>query len=343
HGRGETGGDGGWALTPGPTPALREMGDGGEGGPLLRAAEARAAYVVGGASGDVRDDADSSTELVRPESGRPGAEAPTTSCGDPSALGVGGEPGAEAPTTSRGDPGSVRRIAEIGTGSAAMPVVTGVFGASREFLQSGVHYRDPSALDAGGEPGAESPTTNQGGDSGFVVGASAPGPRSGRAARPRSGTGSDTETGREADSFSLLPDLVIVDGGKGQVGAALAAMRGVGADFVPLAGLAKENEEIFLPGQADPIVLPRTSPALYLVQRIRDEAHRFAVAYHTKVRGKRSMRSALDEVAGVGPRRKAALLRHFGTVKAIREASVDELAAVPGMTRSLAARIKSQL
>jgi excinuclease ABC subunit C len=146
-----------------------------------------------------------------------------------------------------------------------------------------------------------------------------------------------------SDSWAVMPDLVLIDGGKGQLSAALTAMREVGADFIPAAGLAKENEEIFIPGRSKPIVLPRSSPGLQLLQRLRDEAHRFALGYHQRVRKKQTFASVLDSVPGIGPRRKRALLRQFGSVRAIREASVSELAGVKGMTRKLAKEIKEQL
>lgn len=139
------------------------------------------------------------------------------------------------------------------------------------------------------------------------------------------------------------PDLVIVDGGKGQLNAALQAMRDVGAHEIPVVALAKRHEELFVPGEEDPIVLPRGSEALFLVQRIRDEAHRFALMYHRKVRGKSATQSALDAIPGIGPKRKKALLRKFGSVRAIREASIDEIAATVGFTRSLAERVKTML
>lgn len=139
------------------------------------------------------------------------------------------------------------------------------------------------------------------------------------------------------------PDLILLDGGKGHLSAVTEVLRELGLEALPVAALAKEEEAIFLPQVADPVLLPATSPALYLVQRIRDEAHRFAVAYHRKVRSRGAFESELDRVRGIGPRRKKALLRQFGSVKAIREASVDELAAVVGMTRRLAETIKSQL
>jgi excinuclease ABC subunit C len=146
-----------------------------------------------------------------------------------------------------------------------------------------------------------------------------------------------------SDSWAVMPDLVLIDGGKGQLSAALAAMREVGADSIPAAGLAKENEEIFVPGRSKPIVLPRSSPGLQLLQRLRDEAHRFALGYHQRVRKKQTFASALDSVPGIGPRRKRALLRQFGSVKAIREAPLEELAGVKGITRKLAKELKEQL
>lgn len=152
------------------------------------------------------------------------------------------------------------------------------------------------------------------------------------------------KAGAEGDeSFGSVPDLVVVDGGKGQVSAAHDEMRNLGVGHIPLAGLAKRFEELFVKDVSEPIVLPRTSQALYLVQRVRDEAHRFAITYHRKVRAKAGMRSALDAVPGVGPKRKRALLRKFGSVKAIREAGVDEIAATPGFTRSLAEKVLAGL
>ncbi len=145
------------------------------------------------------------------------------------------------------------------------------------------------------------------------------------------------------DSFGAVPDLVLIDGGKGHLSAAQEVFLQLGIDDVPLASIAKENEWLFVPHAPDPIVLPRNSQALFLVQRIRDEAHRFAITYHKKLRSKTGMVSALDSVPGVGPKRKRLLLRKFGTVKAIREASLDDLAAVPGMTRSLAEKLKEHL
>ena len=165
-----------------------------------------------------------------------------------------------------------------------------------------------------------------------------------RATAPAERDGTNgVEDDAKAAAWRTLPDLVIVDGGKGQLTAALDAMRDLGVERVPAAGLAKRHEELFVKDMTEPIILPRTSQALYLVQRVRDEAHRFAVTYHRKLRGKRSMQSALDTVPGVGPKRKKALLRKFGSVKAVREAPVDEIAATVGFTRSLAEKVKEQV
>jgi len=149
--------------------------------------------------------------------------------------------------------------------------------------------------------------------------------------------------GTGVDSFGVIPDLVLIDGGKGQLSAALEVFLELGLDDVPLASLAKENEEIFVPHSPEPIVLPRDSQALYLVQRIRDEAHRFAITYHRNLRSKSSLKSPLDNVTGIGPKRKRMLMRRFGTLEGIKEAAVDDLASVPGMTRSLAIRLKQSI
>ncbi len=154
----------------------------------------------------------------------------------------------------------------------------------------------------------------------------------------------DSGEGAPADSAGDdswdLPDLVIVDGGKGQLRAAVEVMRELGVYDIPTVGLAKRHEELFAPGEEAPIVLPRGSEALYLVQRVRDEAHRFAITYHRQVRRKAATASVLDSVPGVGPKKKRALLRKFGSLKAVREAGVDEIASTAGYTRSLAEKVK---
>jgi len=145
------------------------------------------------------------------------------------------------------------------------------------------------------------------------------------------------------NGWAILPDLVLIDGGKGQLNAAKAVMRESRVDFVPVASLAKEKEEIFIPQRAEPVILPRSSPGLQLLQRLRDEAHRFALGYHQKIHKKATFASALDSIPSIGPKRKRALLKQFGSVRAIQEASVDELAATAGMSQSLAKKVKEYL
>jgi excinuclease ABC subunit C len=138
-----------------------------------------------------------------------------------------------------------------------------------------------------------------------------------------------------------LPDLVLIDGGKGQLGAAMEALAELGVGHQPLASLAKREELIFLPGREEPIALPRASPVLQLVQRVRDEAHRFAVGFHRKTRAKRTLHSELDEIPGVGPARRRKLLSRFGSLRGVRAASLAELAASVGA--ATAARIRARL
>ena len=139
-----------------------------------------------------------------------------------------------------------------------------------------------------------------------------------------------------------MPDLIIIDGGKGQLSAAMEVLQELHID-VPTVGLAKENEEIFIPGSSEPIILPRSSQGLYMVQRIRDEAHRFGITYHRKLRSERTFKSVLDEIPGIGPKRKQALMKHFGSVRAISAASIDELASLQGMTRDAAEKVKEYI
>ncbi|NQT05523.1 MAG: excinuclease ABC subunit UvrC [Dehalococcoidia bacterium] len=145
------------------------------------------------------------------------------------------------------------------------------------------------------------------------------------------------------DTWAIVPDLVLIDGGKGQLNAALSALGELGVTSVPVASLAKENEEIYVPQKAKPIVLPRRSPGLKLLQRLRDEAHRFALGYYHNVHRRESFTSAFDGITGIGPRRRRALLKKFGSVQAVREASVDEMAATSGMTEKLARTVKESL
>jgi len=146
------------------------------------------------------------------------------------------------------------------------------------------------------------------------------------------------------DPFALLPDLLMLDGGKGQLGIAIDVLEELGFQGkIQLAALAKQQEEIFMPGREESILLPRRSESLYLVQRIRDEAHRFAIGYHRQLRRKSALTSQLEEIPGIGPKRRKALLKHFGSLEKIREASVDDLAAVPGMNLVAAEQIKEHL
>jgi excinuclease ABC subunit C len=145
-------------------------------------------------------------------------------------------------------------------------------------------------------------------------------------------------------SFSFLPDLVIIDGGKGQLGRAVNVLEKVGLlGQVPVVGLAKQQEEIFFPHKPEPLMLPRHSQGLYLIQRIRDEAHRYGIRAHRAKRTKMGMASILDSIPGIGPARRKALLKHFGSVDKIREVSIEELAAVRGMNESAAESIKAYL
>ena len=149
--------------------------------------------------------------------------------------------------------------------------------------------------------------------------------------------------GEKKRRFAYPPNLVVIDGGKGQLNRAAEAMDELGINGVTVVSLAKRMEEVFIPGRPDPIVIPRGADALYLLQQIRDEAHRFALTYHRLKRGKRMTRSALDGIPGLGETRRKQLLKHFGSVKRVREASVDELASVPRMPRSVAEAVYEAL
>jgi excinuclease ABC subunit C len=145
------------------------------------------------------------------------------------------------------------------------------------------------------------------------------------------------------DTWAIIPDLVLIDGGKGQLNAALELRRELGLGSIPMASLAKENEEVFIPGDPQPVYIAKDSPALHILQRARDEAHRFAISYHRKLRHKEGMTSALDDIPGIGPRRKKALLKKFGSIEAIKEASSEELSRTEGITPALAKKVKEEL
>ncbi len=148
---------------------------------------------------------------------------------------------------------------------------------------------------------------------------------------------------KDSNAWGIIPDLVLIDGGKGHLGAALQVLLELGINDIPLSSLAKENEELFVPYVSDPIVLPRNAQGLFLVQRLRDEAHRFAITFHRERRSKKSVQSTLDMVPGIGPKRKRMLMRRFGSVRGVRDATVEEIAAVPGLTMTVARAIKDHI
>lgn len=145
-------------------------------------------------------------------------------------------------------------------------------------------------------------------------------------------------------AFGLLPDLVLIDGGKGQLGRAVSVLREFGQEGkVAVAGLAKGHEEIYLPEKPDALLLPRRSEALFLVQRIRDEAHRFALSHNRTQRARAGLASRLDSIPGIGPQRRKALIKAFKDLDGIRTAAIDQLILVPGITREVAERVKAEL
>ena len=136
-----------------------------------------------------------------------------------------------------------------------------------------------------------------------------------------------------------MPDLVLVDGGKGQLSTAKQVLDSLELTQLPVIGLAKRMEEVFVPGDPDPWILPKTSPALKLLQQVRDEAHRFAIEHHRALRGKQLTVSKLDTIPGIGPSRRTALLKHFRSLKRLKAAPMEEIAAVPGISEQLAKQI----
>jgi excinuclease ABC subunit C len=145
--------------------------------------------------------------------------------------------------------------------------------------------------------------------------------------------------GKALEEGTVLPDLIMVDGGRGQLNVGLKVLEELGLDFVPIVGLAKREEEVYHPESLQPLALDPASPALHTLQKIRDEAHRFAITYHKKLRQKRTLTSVLDQIPGVGPTLRTNLLRQLGSARRVREASVAELASVPKVTPKLAQRI----
>ena len=148
----------------------------------------------------------------------------------------------------------------------------------------------------------------------------------------------------ERGKFAYPPNLIVVDGGKGQLSASVEVLTSLGLENeIPIVSLAKQFEEVYVPGQSAPIRLPRQSEALYLLQRIRDESHRFAITYHRQLRGKRMTRSALDGIAGLGPTRKARLLKEFGSVKAVKQATEEQLRGLSWLPSGVASNVWSHL
>ena len=145
------------------------------------------------------------------------------------------------------------------------------------------------------------------------------------------------------DSMFIKPDLVLIDGGKGQLGMAVEVFNELNITDVPLVGLAKKFEELYVPGRSEPIILPRKSTALHLLQYVRDESHRFAITFHRQLRGKAFTKSILDEIPGVGKKRKQALLTHFENLDAIYDASLEEISNVEGINKKLAQTIYETL
>ncbi|NLJ41751.1 MAG: excinuclease ABC subunit UvrC [Clostridiales bacterium] len=147
--------------------------------------------------------------------------------------------------------------------------------------------------------------------------------------------GKDPDKGK----FSRLPDLILIDGGKGQLNVAVSVLRELKVDYIPVISLAEKNEEIYTPEQEKAVIIPKNNLGLQLLQRIRDEAHRFALAYHRSLRGKDNIRSILEDIPNIGPNRRRALLKYFGSIEAIRDSNLDELSGINGMNRKAAKSI----
>jgi len=209
----------------------------------------------------------------------------------------------------------LQQLAELDTEHAALDAT---------LVESGLEVQDPHDANWGvrGHPGQEE--TKNG--------------KKKKAAKP------NLQVKTKADySWQNLPDLVIIDGGKGQLSAAMEVLKELEMEDVPVVGLAKQNDELFLPNNPLSVYLPRTSESLYLVQRIRDEAHRFAITFHRQLRSKTAYQSVLDSVPGIGPKRKQALIKAFGSAAKIKEASDEELLAIEGMNKAALAKIREYL
>ncbi|HEY6746595.1 MAG TPA: excinuclease ABC subunit UvrC, partial [Mycobacteriales bacterium] len=218
-----------------------------------------------------------------------------------------------------------RRFAIRGTGTGPAEVTE---GGDVQWIHETVRRRMARYLDERIDTGEEADDTAE--------------PEGDPAAVPQRPSPLDPETGRPR-KFAYPPNLMVVDGGAPQVAAAADALAQLGIEDVALCGLAKRLEEVWLPGEDQPVILPRTSEGLYLLQRIRDEAHRFAITYHRQKRSKAMTTSALDGVPGLGETRKKALLTRFGSLKRLRAASVEDIMAVPGVGRRTAEAVSAAL
>jgi excinuclease ABC subunit C len=218
-----------------------------------------------------------------------------------------------------------RRFAIRGTGAAGAEVTE---GGDVQWIHETIRRRMARYLDERIDTGEEADDTAE--------------PDGDPAAAPQGPSPLDPETGRPR-KFAYPPNLMVVDGGAPQVAAAAEALAQLGIDDVALCGLAKRLEEVWLPGEDQPVILPRTSEGLYLLQRVRDEAHRFAITYHRQKRSKAMTTSALDGVPGLGETRKKALLTRFGSLRRLRAASVEDIMAVPGVGRRTAEAVSAAL
>jgi excinuclease ABC subunit C len=153
----------------------------------------------------------------------------------------------------------------------------------------------------------------------------------------------ENKENNDESNWAEPPDLVLIDGGKGQLNAVLPVMKELRAETIPIAGIAKQHEEIFLPHKSIPVILPPDSSGLKMLQRLRDEAHRFAITYHKSIRNRQAVQSSLDKVPGIGPKKRRALIKEFGSIRGVRAASVEDLSSVPGITPKLARQIKDAL
>jgi excinuclease ABC subunit C len=233
-----------------------------------------------------------------------------------------------------------RRFAIRGTGPRDAGGVTG--GGDVDWIRETVRRRMARHLDERIDTGEEAEDLPSADGTADEAGDLAPADGTAGGAAPARPGPIDPETGRPR-RFAYPPNLLVVDGGAPQVAAAAEALAALGIDDVALCGLAKRLEEVWLPGEDQPVILPRTSEGLYLLQRIRDEAHRFAITYHRQKRSKAMTTSALDGVPGLGETRKKALLTRFGSLKRLRAASVEDIMAVPGVGRRTAEAVSAAL